>query len=1468
MYSPAVLLLLLLILPAALSAEIDQKQVISGKTYIFQTDSPAEGTTYIYLWTASAGSPLISDEASFRWTAPTVARPAQVSLELLAKDEQSGCTNYSSILLTVNPPELHNDLTPILECVNDLGNGEYLAVFGYLNENQSTLAVPVGEENRILPDPADRGQPANFLPGRHRSAFQIQFHERLEWILGSRSALALPDSPRCSFSISGRKFNDLNANGIDNDEPGLEGWRIQLKTPHDGTKTSSTDREGNFSFGGLAPGNYELTEVVQEGWTQSFPSSGGYSLEIIDKSIEGPDFGNFGQPKISLDKSCIYTPPVKIGDIVTYTYNVTNSGKQPLKNINLNDTQNWGTSCVPILTGEDDGNGLLDPGESWVYLCRYTIPEHEDEPRLSVMAANRATKMAATLNRLQEMRVRLEMKLQPMITLMKRFDQSRALKSTINVTIDNATFTCYNYTNPVTEESLNETINAQGNLAFIEYKDPTTDEVLLVEYGAGGTIVSQSYYSSRDREYLKIKYDTPSRGLNLYTVIDRRTGDSLILILDASGNVISKQYQIVPGEKRLEEKLQLKNLAIVTAEAMDGQIVSDSDSFTLDILRPPPVLVISKTAEPSPVISGELLNYTIRYENAGNEDAHEVLVRENYDRNLSFVSSVPSPDAGTEDCWSVGTLRRGESGVIRILVRTSSSLVPGERIQNRAEVVCLEGANASTAINTTIAGALLNVTKTASRELVSPNQLFNYTITVRNEGSITATQVNISDYLDKHVEYQSSTPLPAYPPSPSPSCRHLRWMLGDLQPGALASIEMEVEVRGDEAFSGNATTITNTYRADCQEAPGLNRTLETLVVRSLWILKSANRSVAWPGTNITYTIRYGNEETDLTATDVTVADVLPEVELLSAIPGPDSVQNNVLRWHIGNLSSNQEGEIKLTVHIPKKPDILFDERSSIYGQGYAQAKKRLSTSLEHPPLINKANITGNYSKGDTVLVYKASSCSKVVVAGGGTEIETSLHGSGYYREDETARLRTENKSVKLDRDLFASYQKTSFDLPAGRSIEQNSLWSDLTTAHNWLNDGKLQENYLYARTLEKNSSLFLDMNQTVLNTESSMNDGLASISYTEGDPRHTRVDIQENYQGSFRIKESIDSYGESLEYTKSVRGQGFVDSDKRLKACQRSFEHGSGYYRSDEIAQLSSWNKDLNLAYAATNGSVGSVNLSRSSLWKEGMSTKDPKLGTLMEEEIGYATEIHKETEMGPSYLSILGGFNGTMDLKATLEPERGQPVSLLEERLAGSYQMDTAIAFYRNPKHLYAHLSISKEARREAGNIMLFLINVTNDGNRRLSGINVTDRLPYGMTFFNSSIRPTVRGQNISWNIMSLDVSRTLTIKLRVTVNETARRYVNLVNVTALNKEEVLSAANSTSLIPAEFICCQQDMVRPGALGYSNATEKNWTEPGWGLWRPAGCFNVSAGEFEDCYKAIDDYYRQLDENWTCSDLP
>ncbi len=98
-------------------------------------------------------------------------------------------------------------------------------------------------------------------------------------------------------SISGQKFNDVNANGIkDSGEVGIEAWVIHLAGP--ATRGASTDTGGNYAFTSLPPGSYTVSETVQVGWAQTLPAGNAPYILSLRSGLDtaGFKFGNHQSP--------------------------------------------------------------------------------------------------------------------------------------------------------------------------------------------------------------------------------------------------------------------------------------------------------------------------------------------------------------------------------------------------------------------------------------------------------------------------------------------------------------------------------------------------------------------------------------------------------------------------------------------------------------------------------------------------------------------------------------------------------------------------------------------------------------------------------------------------------------------------------------------------------------------------------------------------------------------------------------------------------------------------------------------------------------------------------------------------------------------------------------------------------------------------------------------------------------------
>ena len=107
---------------------------------------------------------------------------------------------------------------------------------------------------------------------------------------------------------SGYKYEDMDGDGDISEDTGnpLAGWEIHLDgTDGAGTTvnmTATTNASGYYEFS-VAPGSYNVSEVLQAGWTQSFPAAGIYEITLTSGEVEiGNDFGNFQNANVTVCK--------------------------------------------------------------------------------------------------------------------------------------------------------------------------------------------------------------------------------------------------------------------------------------------------------------------------------------------------------------------------------------------------------------------------------------------------------------------------------------------------------------------------------------------------------------------------------------------------------------------------------------------------------------------------------------------------------------------------------------------------------------------------------------------------------------------------------------------------------------------------------------------------------------------------------------------------------------------------------------------------------------------------------------------------------------------------------------------------------------------------------------------------------------------------------------------------------------
>jgi hypothetical protein len=127
--------------------------------------------------------------------------------------------------------------------------------------------------------------------------------------------------PGCIF---GTKWNDQDADGVKvSGEPELMNWTINLSGGSTTKPPVLTDRDGDYSFCGLLPGTYTVSESLQSGWVQTFPPNQTYTVNLQPgQQVQDINFGNH-QPDPG--KGTMIIKKIAVGGDATFYYTGTYS---------------------------------------------------------------------------------------------------------------------------------------------------------------------------------------------------------------------------------------------------------------------------------------------------------------------------------------------------------------------------------------------------------------------------------------------------------------------------------------------------------------------------------------------------------------------------------------------------------------------------------------------------------------------------------------------------------------------------------------------------------------------------------------------------------------------------------------------------------------------------------------------------------------------------------------------------------------------------------------------------------------------------------------------------------------------------------------------------------------------------------------------------------------------------------------
>lgn len=206
----------------------------------------------------------------------------------------------------------------------------------------------------------------------------------------------------------------------------------------------------------------------------------------------------------------------------------------------------------------------------------------------------------------------------------------------------------------------------------------------------------------------------------------------------------------------------LVNQATKTAQ---GELDANaSDNAALLVLNGPALadIQVQQTASNTAPPVGTNVTFTITAKNAGPAGATGVAITDQLPASLTFVSATPSqgtyvPGSGL---WTVGTIASGAAPTLQIVATVTSaaavSNIATKTAETQADFATVNDAASITLNSATRADMALG--KTASQEPAAAGVQFAYRIVVTNYGPASATAVIVADTLPAGVTLVSATP--------------------------------------------------------------------------------------------------------------------------------------------------------------------------------------------------------------------------------------------------------------------------------------------------------------------------------------------------------------------------------------------------------------------------------------------------------------------------------------------------------------------------------------------------------------------------------------------------------------------------------------------------------------------------------------------------------------------------------------
>jgi uncharacterized repeat protein (TIGR01451 family) len=553
--------------------------------------------------------------------------------------------------------------------------------------------------------------------------------------------------------------------------------------------------------------------------------------------VSDDDSAQYATTGLSFDKTATPLLYSVVGDVINYSFLVTNSGFAALAGpIVIDDDLTADESC-PALTTVGDLDAFLDPGEALTCSASYTIQAADISAGSVANTAFATTPSASSPPDTATVTL-----IAPQLTLSKIATPSSfavGQPASYTITVQN-TGTAATSGNIVVTDALPTGITL-GGFSGANWNCTGTSNITCTFSGTLGATASTQ----------------------------------LVLDVIVSAGASS-------GD----------NTAVVSGGGDDTCPVASRCTASVPVGLNAPALTLTKAATPGTFVVGQPASYTITVSNTGAAPTSaNISVADTLPAGITLVTASGTnwSCVGTTNlvCTFTGTLAIGASTTLTLDVSVDASATGGDNTATASgggDPTCPVTERCSDTVVVGITSPSLLIEKSATPGSFSVGQPGSYSIVVSNTGNAATTgDIIVADSLPTGITLGSFGGAGwACTGTTTLSCT----FTGSLPIGGSTTLTLNVDVAAGGSNADNTATVSGGGDPACPAAASCSSTVPVpLDAPTLSVTKSASPTAFVIGQPASYTITVQNTGVSTTSGEITISDTLPTGIALTAFSG-------------------------------------------------------------------------------------------------------------------------------------------------------------------------------------------------------------------------------------------------------------------------------------------------------------------------------------------------------------------------------------------------------------------------------------------------------------------------------------------------------------------------------------------------------------------------------------------------------